>query len=156
MNEGKKFVDTRSDLSFRSLADLESEGDVAAHRHVFERCIVLEDEADVALLRRQRRRVFAGDLDRSAVGLLETGDDAQQGRLATATGAEQCGQRTGRDVDGDIVQGDEVAETLDDVVDADAHQLCSSGRRTLITMRVKMATIASVTETVYAVIWSKF
>ena len=42
---------------------------------------------------------------------------------------------------------DEIAEPLDDVVGADAHQLCSFGRRTLIRTRIRMATIASVTET---------
>ena len=60
------------------------------------------------------------------------------------------------DVDRDVVQRDEIAETLGDVLGADSHQLCSFGRRTLITIKIKMATIASVTETAYAVVWSKF
>ncbi|MEP7112465.1 MAG: hypothetical protein ABI862_04305, partial [Ilumatobacteraceae bacterium] len=42
------------------------------------------------------------------------------------------------------------------VLCANAHQLCSFGRKTLIRMRIKMATIASVTDTAYAVVWSKF
>ena len=94
MHEREQFVDPRLDLFLRSLADLEPERDVAAHGHVLERGVVLEDEADVALLRRQRRRVFAGDLDRAGVGLFETGDDAQQGRLAAAARTEQGGERT--------------------------------------------------------------
>ena len=139
---------TRASISrFGRLRISQAEGDVAANGHVLERRVVLEDEADVALLRRQRRRVLAGDLDRPRVRLLETGDDAQQRRLAATTRTEQRGERSGGDVDGDVVQGDEIAESLDDVLDADAHQVCSFGRKTLIKIRIKMATIASVTET---------
>jgi len=39
---------------------------------------VLEDEADVALLRRQSGGVHSLDLDRSAVGNFKAGDDPQQ------------------------------------------------------------------------------
>ena len=55
---------TRSrDLGLRPLADLQAERDVVADGHVLERGVVLEDEADVALLRRERRRVLPGEED---------------------------------------------------------------------------------------------
>ena len=63
------------------------------HGHVLEGRVVLEDEADAALLRRERGRVVARRSDRARVGLLEPGDDAQQRRLAAAARAEQRGQR---------------------------------------------------------------
>ena len=90
---------------------------------MLERGVVLEHEADVALLRRQAGGVDALDLDRAAVGVLEPGDDPQQRRLAAAARAEQRGELTGRDVDRHVVEGDEVAEALVDVADLDAHRV---------------------------------
>ena len=59
----QQLVDLRRDLGLRPLADAQAEGDVVAHGHVLERGVVLEDEADAALLRRHAGRVAAGDLD---------------------------------------------------------------------------------------------
>ena len=42
------------DLRLRPLADLQAEGDVAEHRHVLERGVVLEHEPDAAVLRASR------------------------------------------------------------------------------------------------------
>ena len=81
---------------------------------MLERRVVLEDEADAALLRRHAGRVLAGDEDLAGVGLLEPGDHAQQRRLAAAARAEQRGQRAGRDLERDVVERDEVAEPLRD------------------------------------------
>ena len=63
------------------------------------------------------------DVHAPRVGLLETGDDPQQRRLATAARAQQGHQLSGRDADGDVVEGDEVPEVLADAVDLDAHSL---------------------------------
>ena len=69
VDELEQLVDPRLDLRLRPLADLQAERDVAAHGHVLERRVVLEHEADVALLRRQPGRVGAGDLDDPGVRL---------------------------------------------------------------------------------------
>ena len=100
------------DLGLRPLADRQPEGDVVAHGHVLERGVVLEHEADAALLRRQLRRVAAGDDDRAGVGLLEPGDDPQQRRLAASRGPEQRGQRAVGHLERDVVERGEVAEPL--------------------------------------------
>ena len=49
------------------------------------------------------------------------GDDAQQRRLARAGRTEQRQQRAVRHLEADVVEGDEVAEALGDVLDIDAH-----------------------------------
>src|SRR4029453_6581694 len=62
-----------------------------AHRHVLERGVVLEHEADPAALRGQVGGVAAVDLDAAGVEPLQTGDHPQQRRLAAAGGAQQGG-----------------------------------------------------------------
>ena len=143
VHELEQLVDPRLDLGLGALADLEAEGHVAVHGEVLERGVVLEHEADVALLRRQVGGVDALDLDAPGVGLLEAGDDAQQRRLAATAGAEQRGELAGGDADGDVVEGDEVAEALADARDLDAHLRFSFGRMSeTITMQLT-ATSAS-------------
>ena len=61
LHQLQQLVDAGGDLRLVPLADLQPEGDVLEHRHVLEGGVVLEDEADFALLgrlasRRPRRR----------------------------------------------------------------------------------------------------
>ena len=121
LHEREQLVDARADLVLRPLADLEPERDVAAHGEVLERGVVLEDEADAALLRHDVRDVVVADHDPADVGHLEAGDDAQQGRLAAAARPEQRGERAVRDLDVDILECGEVAEALRDVLRPDGH-----------------------------------
>ena len=121
MHQPEQLVDPVGDLVLGALADLETEGDVLGHGHVLEHGVVLEHEAHVALLRRQPGGVGALDGDRAGVGLLEARDDAQQGGLAPAAGAEQGGELTRRDGHVDVLQRDEVAEPLVHPRDFDAH-----------------------------------
>ena len=86
LNEMQQLVDALADLRPRPPSHLESKGDVVAHRHVLERGVVLEDEADVALLRRERRCVLPGREDLAGVGCLQPRDDAQQCRLPEPLG----------------------------------------------------------------------
>ncbi len=65
---------------------------------------MLEDEADAALARRHAERVLAGDRERAGLRPLEPGDDAQQGRLARARGAEQRQELALRDLERDVVE----------------------------------------------------
>ena len=58
----EQLVDPGSISAFGPLADLQAEGDVLRHRHVLEGGVVLEDEADVALLRRQVGGLLALDV----------------------------------------------------------------------------------------------
>ncbi len=105
----------RAISAFGRSTDREPERDVVPHRHVLERRVVLEDEADAALLRRERRRLLAGDHDLAGVGRLEPRDHAQQRRLAAAARPEQRRQRAALDRDRDVVERHEVPEPLRDV-----------------------------------------
>ena len=112
---------------------------------------MLEDEADVSLLRRERGRVLAGEEDLAGVRRLEAGDDAEQRRLSGAARAEERGERAALDVERDVLEGDEVAEALRDVADEDRHQAVSSlGRMTVMATRTSMAMSASTIEIAYA------
>src|SRR5690606_3166714 len=150
------------DLALRPLADLQAEGDVLRDAHVLERCVVLEDEADVALLRWQPGRVDSLDLDVTGVGGLEPGDHPQQGRLAASAGAQQRGQLTGGDGDVDVVERHEVAEALGDPLDLDAHARAPffslpswRGRTSATTTMQTTETDASRKATAYASCWAK-
>src|ERR687893_1855330 len=133
MHQLEQLGDLGGDLGLRPFADPEAEGHVLRHRHVSERSVVLEHEADVPLLGGQPGRVVALDLYGARVGELQAGDDAQQSGLAASARTEQGGQLAGGDVQVDVSEGDEVAETLADSRDLDAHSRSSLGRR-LVTM----------------------
>ncbi|MNI85739.1 hypothetical protein D3C73_1427610 [compost metagenome] len=90
--------------------DLQAVGDVVAHVHVREQCVVLEYGIDVALVGRHASGLDAMDEDRAAVGLLETRYKAQAGGLARAGGAEHRKELTIDDVDADLVNGLDLAE----------------------------------------------
>ena len=71
LHEREQLVHARADLGLGALADLEAEGDVAPHREVLEGGVVLEDEADAALLRHDVRDVALADQDAAGVRRLE-------------------------------------------------------------------------------------
>ncbi len=121
LHELEQRVDPLADLGLRPLPDRQPEGDVVAHGHVLEGGVVLEDEADAALLRGELGRVLAGDHDLARVGRLEARDHAQERRLAAAARAEQRGEGAGRHLQRDVVESDEVAEALRDPGGDDAH-----------------------------------
>src|SRR5204862_7314352 len=108
------------DLRLRSLADLQAERDVLLDGHVLERRVLLEDEADVALLGGQRGRIRPLDADRPRVRVLQARDHPQERRLAASARPEQGGERPVRHLDRDVFEGDEVTEALADVLDGDA------------------------------------
>src|SRR5581483_7904838 len=121
LHELEQLGDPAVDLLLRPPADREPERDVVPYRHVREGRVVLEDEADAALLRRDRRRLLPRDEHLSRVGRLEPRDDAQERRLAASARPEQPGERAALDGDGDVVQRDEVAEPLRHVTSFDRH-----------------------------------
>jgi len=87
-----------------------------------EQRIVLEDQADPPLLRAARAGILAGDHEPAGIGVFEPGDDAQQGRLAGTGRPQQGNELAGSDAEIDAVQGDEIAEALDDAFQLDAHR----------------------------------
>ncbi len=93
------------DLGATDTAGAQAVGHVLRHRHVREEGVVLEDDADVALVGRQV--VDDGAVDAHATGRLahEARDDAEEGGLAAARGAEQGHDLTGLDGERDAVDG---------------------------------------------------
>ena len=86
---------------------------------------------------------LAADLDLAAVWPLEPGDDAQERRLAGPRRPQQRRERAVGNVDRDVVESEEVAEALRDVVDLD-HVVSSLRRfRTVIATSVASAIAAS-------------
>ena len=121
-----------ADLVLGPLADLEPERHVAEHAQVLEGGVVLEHEADVALLRGQ---AVASTPSISTVP--ESGSSSPAMMRSSVDLPPPLGPSravswpVGIDSD-DVVEGDEVAEALGDVADVDAHQaafLRVGGRR---------------------------
>jgi hypothetical protein len=104
--------------------DLQAEADIVQHAHVPEQGVVLEHEADLAVADIDRRHVGAADPQAAGIGMLQPGDDAQQGRLARAGGAEQGAEMPRLDVEADPRQGAELLKPLLDPAKLDAHRLC--------------------------------
>ena len=89
-DELQQLVDARRRRRLGDLAVDQAVGDVVGDREVGKQRVRLEDDAVVALGRRQHRDV-APALEDAAGGLrLEAGDDAQQRRLAAARRAEEA------------------------------------------------------------------
>ena len=84
---------------------------------------MLEDETDLAAAHVAAGHVFVVELDRPAagVGLLQSGDDPQERRLARAGRAEQGHQFARFHGQADVLEGMEGAEGLADVLGFDAH-----------------------------------
>ncbi len=121
VDEREQLVDALADLGLRALADLQAERDVVAHGHVLEGRVVLEDEADAAVLGGHRRHGLAGEQHLAAVGGLEPGEHPQERRLAAPGRAEEGGQRSVGNAQRDVVEGEEAVEALADVADVDGH-----------------------------------
>ncbi|MOA15004.1 hypothetical protein D3C78_1351410 [compost metagenome] len=84
---------------------LQAEGDVLRHRHVREQGVALEHGVDRAAEGRESLHRLAVEADAAGGGLFESGNEAQQGGLATAGGAEEGEEFVGTDIQRHIVQG---------------------------------------------------
>ena len=85
-------------------AHLEPELDVLRDGEMREERVVLEDEADVAVLGGHLGDILAVDVHAAAGGIEQSGDDPQQGRLARTAGAQQREELARLDVQVGIVE----------------------------------------------------
>ncbi|MGY3407375.1 hypothetical protein ACVWZV_003488 [Bradyrhizobium sp. GM5.1] len=83
----------------------QGKGNILADAHMREQRVVLEHDADIALVRRHPGDVAAAEQDRSARWQDEAAEDAEQRRLAGAGGAEQGDELAGGDIEGHVVEG---------------------------------------------------
>src|SRR3546814_619815 len=105
-------VDAPLDLRLWHAVLLQAEGDVLLDVHVREERIGLEHHVDRPLVGRHARHVPAFQQDLAPAGDFEAGQHAQQGGLAAPGGPEQGEELALVDVEGDVVDRDEVAELL--------------------------------------------
>src|SRR5262249_9423329 len=98
---------------------LQPVGDVLGHGHVGKQRIVLEQQADVTLIRPLAGHRLAGDFDDALFGMLEAGDEPQGGRLAATARPQQRDDLAGANAEADIVDRIRRPEPLDDVAEFD-------------------------------------
>jgi hypothetical protein len=110
-------------LGGRNSPDAQPELDVLFDGHVPKDRVVLEDEADIAALRRKKRHVVAGQPDRPFVGQREARDHAQDRALAAAGSTEQNEELSRLDLEGHAVDGHLRRVALRDVLQRDGHQV---------------------------------
>ena len=147
LDELEQPVDPLADLGPRPLAHLQAERDVLAHVHVLERRVVLEDEPDVPLLRRERRGVLPESSTSPWSGPSRPAMIRSSVDLPDPLGPSKRGERPALDLERDVVERDEVAEALGDVADDDRHQAVSSLRwKTVIAIRTSTASSARTRE----------
>ncbi len=101
-----------ADLGLAHPAQGERERDVLTHGHVREEQVLLEDEPQAPLLRRQPGDVTVPDGDGAGVGFAESGDHHQRRGLARPRGAEEGDELPRRDLHGRLVDGDDVPVRL--------------------------------------------
>ena len=100
-------------------AHLEAEGDVLPDRHQRKQREVLEDQGGRPLVGPDAAHVLAADPDRALGRVDEARDHPQDGGLAAARWPEEGEELAGLDRHVDRVDGAELAEIHDDVVELD-------------------------------------
>src|SRR3989454_2286711 len=119
-------------LRARKRAHAQRKGDVALDRHVGKQGVVLEDDADVALVWLAARQILAAELDDAAAGLLEARDHHQRRRLPRAARAEQGEELALVDLEADPVDGVDAAVVgLHETVELQICQCQAPGRGTM-------------------------
>ena len=106
----------------RARPHLQAKADIVGDRHVAEQRVVLEDEADIALLHALLRRVVVAEEDGALGRPLQPGDQPQQRRLAGAGRPEQRDQLARADVERHIAQRRKPVEFLAHISDGNVHR----------------------------------
>jgi hypothetical protein len=118
-DELQQLLDARRRRRPGDLAVDQAVGDVVGDREVGKERVRLEDDAVVALCRRQHRDVALALQDAAGGLRLEAGDDAQERRLAAARRAEKADELAPRDRQVDVLERLEGPERLADAFEAE-------------------------------------
>jgi hypothetical protein len=125
LHQVEQLLDPRRDLrARRALAARfygKAERDVARYRHMPEQGVVLKDKADPALSRRETTDVLPVDKDRTGIGPIEPGDQAQQGCLTCAGRPEKGEEFAVGDIEIGAGQHRRTAEMLYQSANLHAH-----------------------------------
>ena len=103
-----------SGVTTRDAVGFETVGDIGGDGHMRKQRVVLEDDADAALARREAVHALSANMH-FALGLhLQTGKNAQQGAFAAARRTEQCNQFACGYVEVDVFDHRHGAEAMPD------------------------------------------
>src|SRR5690606_11072267 len=103
------------------LSHFQPEADIVEHAHMAKERIMLEDEADIAVLHAFERGVLVAEMNGPLGGEIEPRDQAQKRGLARARRPQQRDQLARMDIERYVVQGGEIPEFLAYVFDFDVH-----------------------------------
>ena len=106
----------------RRPAHLQSEQDVFGDAQMRKECIRLEHHRQMALRRRQRGNVVAGDQDAAGISLLEPRDQSQRRRLPATRRAEENEELAGVGGEADAINAARFSPGLADILERDCCQ----------------------------------
>ena len=104
------------------LADAQGERDVLEDAEVRIERVGLEDDADVALLGRQRRHVASAEADGALRHLVDAGDRQERCRLAAARGAQERHHLAVAHAKFEVDDGVDAVEAFGELLEGDLHQ----------------------------------
>src|SRR5262249_28992328 len=107
------------DFAFLDPPFAQTEGDVVRHREMRKEGEALEHHGGISLVGREPRHVLAPEQHGSGVGRSESGDAAEQGRLARAAGPEEQEELAGLDAEIDYVEGGDATEAYRQLLKGD-------------------------------------
>ena len=143
LHQLKRLLHTLLYLRLGDLPRLETVGHILRDGQMGEDGVVLEDHADVALMRRYVVDTPVAEVEVAALDGVEAGDHAEQGRLAAAGGTEQGEEFSLMDGDGNAVKRCKISVTLDRVADDDLVAHKSSSLAACADMVIAMLMIES-------------
>jgi len=117
MDHVQRVRDALRDLGARPATHLERKGDVLRHRQMREQRVVLEDEADIALVDRRVRLVPAIDDDPPLARIDQPADELEQRRLAGARRPQQGEELALGDAERTWLEGRDRAVALTQALD---------------------------------------
>lgn len=104
--------DTVTDDRLTGFLDFQAKGDILEHRHMLEQRIILEDKADLTLLRRKMVHRPAVENNLAAVRRLKSCKHPQDRGFAAAAWAEQPDQMAFGNAEMDILHRMKIAKML--------------------------------------------
>src|SRR5207244_12037190 len=106
--------------------------DVPRGRHVGKQRVRLEDDAEVALARRDVEQVAPIEADVRPIGEFEPRDDPQQRSLAASRGAEEADEFAQFDLEAHAIERRDSVEGLPDAEKREVHDYSSAGTVTRV------------------------
>ena len=125
MQDGGRLVDALLDEGCVGTGHPQSETHVLLDRHMRIERIGLEHHGDAAVGRVDGGDVAAADRDGAAAGLLEAGDQAQQGRFSAARRADEHDELAIGDRQVDAMDDMDIAEGFADALEFQTCHACS-------------------------------